>query len=142
MTKTPAIIITSIMLVFGTAAAQDASLDPATCDAMFEEDAARTIFGHPEQPPELIGGLAAVAKEAVYPPEAMRQEIEGDVWVWLVVDEVGRPHCARVFNQDAPPLLAEEAIRVVQKARFRPAVNRGKTIRHSFILPLRFRLEG
>ena len=89
--------------------------------------------------PEVIGGLESLKTELKYPTIAKRAGIEGRVIVEFTVDEAGRvvdPHVLKGIGGGCD----EEALRVVQQARFEPAQKDGQPIRVKMALPITFKL--
>ena len=76
------------------------------------------------RPPELIGG-----DDLVYPPEAARRGIEGQVVVRYDVTAEGNVTNAAVVGAVPPGVFEEAALRAVRSWRFRPSVEHGKRIR-------------
>lgn len=92
-----------------------------------------------EQMPELIGGLESVQMKIRYPEEARSAGIEGRVYVQFIVDEDGNvdnPKVVRGIGGGAD----EEALRVVSQAKFKPGMQKGRTVRVQYSLPIHFKL--
>lgn len=103
-----------------------------------------SIFVKVEENPEFPGGEKAllywVANEIKYPSEALRNEVEGIVYVNFIVDRDGGISNARVLRA-VDPALDEEALRVVSNLpKWQPGMQRGKPVRVSFTIPIRFKL--
>jgi TonB family protein len=94
-----------------------------------------------EDMPELIGGLASLQREIRYPEMARRAGIEGRVYVQFVINEQGGVENARVIRGIGGG-ADEEALRVVNQARFKPGMQRGRPVRVQYSLPIFFRLQG
>jgi protein TonB len=77
-----------------------------------------------------------VARELLYPPEAIARGLEGETLVLLFLDESGNAIAARVEQSSGHALLDEAAIRAARSVRSLP----GNTARE-FLLPVRFRLR-
>ena len=112
--------------------------------AQEKKPAEATTFIQVEEMPEFPGGEKAllywVAKEIKYPSEALRNKIEGTVYVNFVVDRDGGISNARVLRA-VDPALDEEALRVVSNLpKWKPGLQRGKPVRVSFTIPIRFKL--
>ena len=92
-----------------------------------------------DQMPALIGGLEALRVQLKYPTIAKRAGIEGRVIIEFTVDEQGRvvdPHVLKGIGGGCD----EEALRVVQQARFEPARKDGQPVRLKMSLPFTFKL--
>ncbi len=107
-------------------------------EASVEE--APQVFVVVENMPELIGGLAALQREIRYPVIAKKAGIEGRVILQFIVDEQGRVTESKVVRGIGGG-CDEEALRVVQQARFRPGTQRGKPVKVKMSLPVTFKLR-
>lgn len=106
-----------------------------------EEEEEEDFFVVVEDMPELIGGLASIQNEINYPEMARRAGIEGRVYVQFIVNEEGKvedPQVIRGIGGGAD----EEALRAVQKAEFKPGMQRGRPVRVQYSLPVVFRLQN
>lgn len=102
--------------------------------------AQQDIYVVVDSQPELIGGLDSLRQRIQYPEAACTQEIEGRVFVQLVVDKNGQVQDAEV-TRSAHPLLEEEALRVIRESRFRPGTEDGAPVKVTMSLPVIFRLS-
>lgn len=127
--------------------AQGVPFDEADCDRRYEgwSELVQDYMVTWAAFPEVIGGHEAYATRLRYPAEAEEQGVEGAVFVWLIVDEEGEPHCLRALSDGlAPgghPLLEAEALRAAREVEYRPAEYRGRRWAQWFTLVARFRLE-
>ncbi len=78
-------------------------------------------------------------EEPVYPDEATRDRIEGDVVVKVLVGVDGKPIKAEVLRGPEP--LRKAALKAAKQARFEPGTMDGKPIKAWVALPYKFRLE-
>jgi TonB family protein len=92
-----------------------------------------------EEMPKLKGGLNSIQSQLKYPEMAVKAGIEGTVNVDFIVDKNG--------NVENPQILRgigggcdEEALRVVKKAKFEPAMHKGELVRVKYSVPIRFQL--
>ena len=95
--------------------------------------------------PEFPGGndaLITYMKENThYPEEAIKAEIQGKVYVKMVVDEYGRVTKAQVVKP-VDPLLDKEALRVVSNMpQWKPAKNGERFVRVYYVIPVSFMLN-
>ncbi|AXJ01495.1 outer membrane transport energization protein TonB [Cyclonatronum proteinivorum] len=97
------------------------------------------VFVIVEQMPELIGGMAELQRQIVYPEIARRAGIQGRVVVQFIIDEQGYVNDPFVVRS-AGGGLDEAAIAAVQKVRFTPGMQRGRPVRVQYTLPVQFRL--
>ncbi|MFB3131519.1 MAG: TonB family protein, partial [Rhodothermales bacterium] len=93
-----------------------------------------------DQAPELIGGLKVLHNMVNYPESARRQEIEGRVYVQFILTEKGQVEDAEVIRGIGGG-CDEEALRVVQEARFIPGKIAGKPVRVRHTLFITFKLN-
>ena len=102
------------------------------------------IFIRVEEMPEFPGGesalLAFIAKNTVYPEEAIMNNIKGRVTLKFVVNpdgSVGKIEILRGID----PLLNQEAIRVISTLpRFRPGKQNGIAVPVWYSVPVNFRI--
>jgi TonB family protein len=109
---------------------------PPTESDSAEED----YFVVVEEMPELIGGMETLQKNIRYPQMARRAGIEGRVYVQFVITEEGDVDDARVIRGIGGG-ADEEALRVVEQAKFTPGMQRGRPVRVQYSLPVVFRLH-
>lgn len=111
-----------------------------------EEEVVETeIFTVVESMPEFPGGEAAmmsfIAKNIKYPGFARESGIQGRVFVNFVVEPSGLVSNVKILRGIGGG-CDEEAIRVVQSMpKWTPGKQRGKAVRVSFNLPVRFTLQ-
>jgi len=106
-----------------------------------KEDDEAEIFVVVENPPVLIGGIAAVQSQIVYPPLGLKAGIEGRVIVQFVIDKNGQvlnPTVVRGIGGGCD----EEAVRAVLKAKFQPGLQRGRPVAVRYTLPITFRINS
>jgi len=97
------------------------------------------IFVIVQRMPELIGGLKSVRNEITYPERAIRNGIEGRVFVQFIINEDG--------NVESPEVIRGighgcdvEVVNAVKKIRFLPGMQRGRPVRVKFTISVLFRL--
>lgn len=77
-----------------------------------------------------------------YPTEAMKNSIEGEVWVRFIIDKNGDVKNIKTVGPENGETLEEEAKRVVTKLpNFKPAKKRRKPISVKYGFPINFSLE-
>ena len=81
-----------------------------------------------------------LAEKAVYPPEAERAKIEGEVIVKVHVSETGDVDSAEVVS--GQPALTTAALEAAKKWKFKPFIRNGKPSRAAGLLPFDFALPG
>ena len=76
-----------------------------------------------------------------YPPEAVRDGIQGTVQVNFIIDKDGKVRDVSIAKS-VDPLLDEEALRVISASpKWRPGRLRGEKVSTSMTIPVEFRLE-
>ncbi len=129
--------------------AEDITIDETLLDEyetwevppLLEDDQSRRIkFIAYDEPPEPIGGYAAIAKKLVYPPLAMEAGIEGKVILQVFVNEKG--FIEDIVVQKGLPWTGfdEAAVSAVRQVRFKPARQRENAVAVWITIPIRFRL--
>jgi protein TonB len=110
-----------------------------------EEIVEEEIFTVVESMPEFPGGagkmMEFIAKNIKYPPMARESGIQGRVFINFVVEPNGSVTNVKVLRGIGGG-CDEEAIRVVEAMpKWTPGRQRGKAVRVSFNLPVRFTLQ-
>ena len=103
------------------------------------------VFTLVEEHAEYPGGMDAlykyVAGEIRYPKTARSLGSEGEVWVQFVVERNGSVSDVKTVKGVGAD-CDREAVRVLQKAAaFKPAKQRGRTVRVHMMMPLTFKLN-
>lgn len=76
-----------------------------------------------------------------YPPQAVKDGIQGTVQVSFIIDKTGKVTDVTV-SRGVDPLLDEEAVRVVSASpKWRPARHRGEKVRSAMTIGVEFRLR-
>ena len=95
----------------------------------------------------MIGGeeglLNFVARNVIYPEEALKNKIEGVVWMEFIIDKEGNVSQVLTKGQTLGYGLEEEAIRVVKltSGLWKPAMQRGEKVSVRYRMPFRFQLK-
>jgi protein TonB len=110
-----------------------------------EEISEQVIFTVVESMPEFPGGNGALmsylAKNIKYPPLAKESGIQGKVFINFVVEPDGSISHVKVLRGIGGG-CDEEAVRVVKNMpKWKPGMQRGKPVRVSFNLPVKFTLQ-
>ncbi len=110
-----------------------------------EEVEEQPIFTVVESMPEFPGGRAALmkylAEHIKYPPYAKEAGIQGRVFINFVVEKDGSITNVKVLRGIGGG-CDEEAVRVVKNMpKWKPGMQRGKPVRVSFNLPVKFTLQ-
>ena len=104
------------------------------------------VFFIVEDMPEFPGGELAlrkyIAENVRYPEMAKENDIQGTVYVRFVVDTDGSVKNVEVIR-GVDQLLDKEAIRVVQSLpKWKPGKQRGKAVKVSHSVPIKFALQN
>jgi protein TonB len=95
-----------------------------------------------DEPPEPIGGFAAIQRNVVYPEIAQEAGIEGTVVVQAFVNEFGVVTECVVLKGVPNTGLDEAAIAAIKKTRFKPAKQRDRNVGVYISIPVIFRLRN
>lgn len=103
------------------------------------------VFQITEQMPEFPGGMAEclkfIGEHVNYPQKAQENGIQGRVTVQFTVEKDGSITNAKVLR-GVDPELDKEALRVISSMpKWTPGKQRGKAVRCSFSVPVRFQLR-
>ena len=83
-----------------------------------------------------------IQKHFRYPGEAVRNSIEGEVWVRFIIDKDGIVKNIKTLGPNNGELLNEEAKRVVSKLPdFKPAKKNNEPVSVKYGFPINFSLE-
>lgn len=96
------------------------------------------IFLIPEIPPEMTNN-ANVISRIVYPAEARRNGIEGLVIVKMLVDENGEASRMEILKGIGHG-CDKEALRVLRRAKFKPATYEGQPVKAWHTHPIKFKI--
>lgn len=124
---------------------EDAVIEDIVFEEAPEEEDVDEIFQIVEDPAGFPGGQGEfnkfLSKNLKYPSQAQRMNIEGVVYVQFVVDKDGALTDIKVAKGIGAG-LDEEAIRVLkQSPKWKPGKQRGRAVRQSMIIPIRFKLQ-
>ncbi|MGA3213864.1 MAG: energy transducer TonB, partial [Terriglobales bacterium] len=76
------------------------------------------------------------APPALYPEEAVREGIQGQVWMRVLISATGKVEKVQLLSGN--PLLAEAAVSTAKKYRFKPYIKNGKPTELWTKIPLDF----
>lgn len=123
------LVIAMVALTAWPAQAQDKTkVDPAKY--------AETV----DTPPEIVGGMKALAEKIVYPPEAKEAGVEGMVFLRLLIGKDGRVDDVSVEKSDSAQ-LNDAAITAAKGIRFTPGKVDGVAVCTKVMLPVKFKLQ-
>jgi TonB family protein len=93
-----------------------------------------------EKMPSPVGGIAALAKNIVYPEKAKEAGIEGRVYVKAWIDENGNVVKTEVLKGIGYG-CDSSAVAAVSKLKFVPGKNHGKPVKTEVVIPVMFKLQ-
>ncbi|MGB1043135.1 MAG: energy transducer TonB [Tenacibaculum sp.] len=77
-----------------------------------------------------------------YPAKAVRENIQGQIWVRFIIDKNGYVSNIKAIGQEGTEILNEEAERVVTYLpKFKPAKKKGNKVAVKYGFPINFSLE-
>lgn len=124
-------------IIFASTAFTITILNPAEVNAQ-EADEIYTVV---DEMPEIVGGLSSLYNQIEYPRQAVRQGVEGRVFVQFVVDESGNA-VDPVILRDIGAGCGEAAVKAIQKVKFTPGKQNGTPVKVKFSLPVSFEIKG
>ncbi len=113
---------------------------PPAQEQVAEPETEEDFFVAVEEMPKLIGGIESLQSQIKYPQKAMLAGIDGLVIIQFIVNEKGEVENPKVIRSVGAG-CDEEAIRVVNLARFKPGKQRGQPVRVQFSVPVFFKLK-
>ncbi|HEY4612798.1 MAG TPA: energy transducer TonB [Bacteroidota bacterium] len=105
-----------------------------------QDEEEETYFVAVEELPEPLNGIAGIQSLVVYPEIAKRAGVEGTVFVEAFVDENGIVTKTSVVKGIGAG-CDEAAMKAVEKTKFKPGKQRGKSVKVRMSIPIRFRLQ-
>ena len=99
------------------------------------------IYQYVEEMPEFKGDINTyIAKNVVYPYDAIKEEVEGRVTVKFIVYTLGKVFDVSIVRS-VYPSIDSEALRVVRNMpAWKPAKQNGKPVMVFYTLPILFKL--
>ncbi|UCD36665.1 MAG: energy transducer TonB [Fidelibacterota bacterium] len=95
-----------------------------------------------DEPPEPIGGYAAIQRNVRYPEIAQEAGIEGTVIIQAFVDNKGKVQETVVLKGIPNTGLDEAASDAIRRTRFKPAKQRDRAVGVWISIPVNFRLKN
>ena len=93
-----------------------------------------------EKMPEPIGGIKGIQEKIWYPKEAIKNKVEGIVYILAFVDEYGNVTEAEVLKGIGSG-CDEIALMAVKFTQFTPAMLEGKKVKAQISIPIVFKLK-
>lgn len=105
------------------------------------QDSERELFVAYDQPPQPVGGFAAVQKNLIYPTIARKAGIEGRVVVNVLVSERGEIDEVKILQSLGDNGCDKAAIAAVKSTKWQPALSNGKPVKVWVGIPIIFKLS-
>ncbi|MBN1638588.1 MAG: energy transducer TonB [Ignavibacteriales bacterium] len=93
-----------------------------------------------DEQPTPVGGINAILKYIVYPPEAKKNGIQGKVFIKAFVDENGDVVKTEVLKGIGAG-CDEVAADAIKKTKFIPGKHKGKNVKCQVVVPVHFVLQ-
>jgi protein TonB len=106
-----------------------------------EEDDEAIVFVPYDEPPEPVGGFAAIQSRLKYPEIARKAGVEGRVLVYAQVDEQGEVIRTRVIQSLGPNGCDEAAEAAIKSVKWKPAKQRDRSVKVWIAVPVDFKLR-
>lgn len=106
------------------------------------EEGPKVKFIPYDEPPQIIGGMAALRDNIRYPEIAKEAGVEGTVIVQAFINEKGIVEDVVIVKGVPKTGLDEAAIDAVKKTRFKPAQQRDQAVGVWYSIPITFRLKS
>lgn len=94
-----------------------------------------------ETMPEPVGGLPQIYKKISYPVMAVKAGVQGKVYIMAFINENGDVDEAKVIKGIGMG-CDEEAVRAVKDSKFKPASNKGQSIKAKSTLAIVFKINN
>src|SRR5699024_2788251 len=107
------------------------------CEQIFNNEEWE-IISSPESPAFPYGSFETFYEKVEEEAQGIKEK--GKVFVRFVVDTLGNVHCAQVLKSDNE-LLNSKAVGLIERTKVFPAVQRGKKVVSTMILPITFGAE-
>lgn len=93
-----------------------------------------------EVKPKVVGGERWLAQSMVYPEEARKHGIRGEVIIKFIVLKSGKD-INHTISQSVHPILDKAAIKTIKKASFEPGKIEGRSVNTLYTMPLTYRMR-
>jgi TonB family protein len=108
-------------------------------------EAGNEVFFVVEDMPEFPGGEEAlrlfISKNVKYPDEAIKEKVQGKVYITFTVTQEGKVADARIARGVCPS-LDKEALRVINTLpKWKPGKQRGQAVNVEYTVPINFALK-
>lgn len=93
-----------------------------------------------ETPPKCVN-RDSISSFIIYPKQAIEDEIVGTVILELIIDKKGRPICPKILRSIRND-IDNEALRIVKKLNFSPAMQGNEPVMSFITLPIEFNFKA
>ncbi len=100
------------------------------------------IFVAYDEPPQPMGGFDAIQKNLQYPESAMKQNIQGQVVLQVLIGVDGSVLEHKVLKSIGHAECDQAAIKAVKSVRWRPAKQRDRSVKVWTSFPVTFKLNS
>lgn len=114
---------------------------PPPPPSMEAEDDGIPVFVPYDEPPQPLGGYAAIQKNLKYPELARKAGVEGRVMVWAQIDTDGNVSRTRIMKSLGPNGCDEAAQTAIRVVKWKPAMQRDRPVKVWVAVPVDFRLK-
>ena len=104
-------------------------------------DASAQIFVAYDEPPQPIGGFAAIQRKLVYPEIARKAGVEGRVYINVLIDQKGNVVRTKILKSLGNNGCDEAATAAIKAVKWKPAQQRDKPVKVWVGIPVVFKLK-
>ncbi|WP_367949232.1 energy transducer TonB [Hymenobacter sp. BRD128] len=90
----------------------------------------------------MAGIVKAIQQHVVYPPDALREQVQGRIFVTFVVAADGQEQHVAIVKGLRPDCDSAVVWAVRQLPRFEPGINKGEPVAVSFTAPVNFAITA
>ncbi len=105
------------------------------------DDDAATIFVPYDDPPQPIGGFAAIQRSLKFPEIARKAGVEGRVMVHVQIDEKGNVVNTKILVSLGNNGCDEAAVEAIKSVKWKPAMQRDRPVKVWVAIPVVFKLK-
>lgn len=105
------------------------------------DDEAATIFVPYDEPPQPIGGFAAIQRNLKYPEIARKAGVEGRVMVHVQISEKGAVVNTKILVSLGNNGCDEAAVDAIRSVKWKPAMQRDRPVKVWVAIPVVFKLK-
>jgi len=106
-----------------------------------EEESDMFVFVPYDEPPQPVGGFAAIQSRLIYPEIARKAGVEGRVTVQAQIDVDGTVTRTKVVQSLGPNGCDEAAIEAIKSVKWKPAKQRDRPVKVWIAVPVDFKLR-